>query len=296
MATSNPNQNSTDEFLRDLLECPVCMETIKSVPVYQCTNGHVMCKICIEKLNNCPICRNDSALVRSLKLENIVQRLEGIQPEIVGPATSKPNLQKWGKGSVRVYGTSDGPNQRPRIERNLQATARQATSRQATSRQARPRQTTPRQTTPRQVMNNQDEEAALLQREWELLQRVAGNRERWFSYNSHHSMQATPRQVRNNQDEEAALLQRQWEILQRVGENRGLSYNSHHSMQATPRQATNSQGEEAALLQGDMVGNRAQSIKTFFKDVGIFFCLLIGLPGLIIGFCIFLAYIGGWRP
>ena len=81
MATCNPNQTSSDieEYLRELLECPVCMETIKSVPVYQCANGHVICMDCIEKLNNCPICRNDSELRRSLKLENIVQRLEGIQ-------------------------------------------------------------------------------------------------------------------------------------------------------------------------------------------------------------------------
>ena len=49
------------------------METIKSVPV--------ICRGCIEKLNNCPICRNDSSLRRSLKLEKIVQRLEGFQPE-----------------------------------------------------------------------------------------------------------------------------------------------------------------------------------------------------------------------
>ena len=42
MATSNTNRNSnpnpnsnsiTDEYIRDLLECPVCMETITSVPV-----------------------------------------------------------------------------------------------------------------------------------------------------------------------------------------------------------------------------------------------------------------------
>jgi hypothetical protein len=35
--------------------------------------------------------------------------------------TAKPNLQKWGKGSVRVYRTINGPNQEPRIELNLQA-------------------------------------------------------------------------------------------------------------------------------------------------------------------------------
>ena len=121
MATSNTNQNSTDVFLRDLLECPVCMDTIKSVPVYQCTNGHVMCKDCIEKLNNCPICRNDSALVRSLKLEKIVQRLEGIPLENQETITAKPNLQKWGKGSVRVYGTINGSTEETRIELNLQA-------------------------------------------------------------------------------------------------------------------------------------------------------------------------------
>ena len=112
MATSSTNQNSTDVFLRDLLECPVCMETIKSVPVYQCNNGHVICKDCIKKLNNCPICRNDSAPARSLQLEKIVERLEGIQPENEGPTTAKSNLQKWGEGSVRSYGTINGPKPR----------------------------------------------------------------------------------------------------------------------------------------------------------------------------------------
>ena len=125
MAASKPNKNSSvfEEYIRDLLECPVCMETIKSVPVYQCNNGHVICKDCIKKLNNCPICRNDSAPARSLQLEKIVQRLEGIQPENEEPTTAKPNLQKWGEGSVRSYGTINGPNQGPRIEPNLQATS-----------------------------------------------------------------------------------------------------------------------------------------------------------------------------
>ena len=122
MARATTYQNSSDfeEYIRDLLECPVCMELIKSVPVYQCANGHVICMDCIEKLNNCPICRNDSELRRNLKLENIVQRLDGIQYENEKTTNAKPNLQKWGKGSVRVYGTIDGPNQELliRSERN----------------------------------------------------------------------------------------------------------------------------------------------------------------------------------
>ena len=52
-----------------------------------------------------------------MKLQNIVQRLEGIQET----ATAKPNLQKWGKGSAKVYETINGPNQEPRTELNLQA-------------------------------------------------------------------------------------------------------------------------------------------------------------------------------
>ena len=135
MATSNPIQNSmTDEYIRDLLECPVCMETIDSVPVYKCANGHAICKVCIEKLNKCPICRNDSAPVRSLKLETIVQKLKGIQPENVKPITAK---SKWGKGSVGSYGTINGSNQVTSTNLIHQSNPREATPRQASPRQAR---------------------------------------------------------------------------------------------------------------------------------------------------------------
>ena len=154
MATAKNNQTPSDmeEYLRDLLECPVCMETIKSVPVYQCANGHVICKDCIEKLNNCPICRNDSELRRSLKLEDIVQRLEGILPGNVG----SPNLQKWGKGSVRSYGTINGPNQAAvPIGINFQANPGHSTTRQVTTGPVTTRQVLSR------PVNNQDVEAGL---------------------------------------------------------------------------------------------------------------------------------------
>ena len=123
MDTFKTNQNSSDfkEYVRDLLECPVCMDVIKSVPVYQCANGHVICTGCIEKLNNCPICRNDSSLVRILILENIVQRLEVIKPENVETTTATPNLTKWGKRSESVYRTINDHNQETRIDLNLQA-------------------------------------------------------------------------------------------------------------------------------------------------------------------------------
>ena len=65
------------KHFKDLLECPVCFHTIDSVPIYQCLNGHVVCKDCHPKLVNCPICRDDQLYdvpIRNLKLEEIVQR------------------------------------------------------------------------------------------------------------------------------------------------------------------------------------------------------------------------------
>ena len=126
MATSSPNQNSiTTEY-------PVGMKTIKSVPVYRFANGQVICKVCIEKLNNSPICRNDSPPERSLKLKSVVQKLKVVQLENGGRTTANPDLQKRGKGSVRRYGTINGPNKVTPIGINLQANPRQPSTRHST--------------------------------------------------------------------------------------------------------------------------------------------------------------------
>ena len=126
MTTSSPNQNSiTTEY-------PVGMKTIKSVPLYQFPNGQVICKVCIEKLNNSPICRNDSPPERSLKLKSVVQKLKVVQLENGGRTTANPDLQKRGKGSVRRYGTINGPNKVTPIGINLQANPRQPSTRHST--------------------------------------------------------------------------------------------------------------------------------------------------------------------
>ena len=65
------------EDFKELLECPVCFETIDSVPIYQCRNGHVVCKNCHTKLETCPICRQlHDGPIRNLKLEEMVERLQ----------------------------------------------------------------------------------------------------------------------------------------------------------------------------------------------------------------------------
>ena len=76
-------EEEVKKYFKDLLECPICFETIDSVPIYQCRNGHVVCKNCHPKLKTCPICRVDiikkskrNGPRRNLKLEEMVERLQ----------------------------------------------------------------------------------------------------------------------------------------------------------------------------------------------------------------------------
>ena len=96
MATRKTKTKSVKDFEIDPkgLECPVCFETVKSTPIYQCINKHLVCNICIPKLKKCPICRNDSPPVRSRKLEKIVRILEGI-----GRINGEIEDLDWDRGS-----------------------------------------------------------------------------------------------------------------------------------------------------------------------------------------------------
>ena len=73
--------NSKAVNINDLLKCPVCIKTISSTPIFQCHNGHIVCKDCHPKLKTCPICRDanlyDTPMaIRNLKLEEIVKRFQ----------------------------------------------------------------------------------------------------------------------------------------------------------------------------------------------------------------------------
>ena len=114
------------EDFKDLLECPVCFETIDSIPIYQCRNGHVVCKNCHPKLETCPICRQLHDGPRNLKLEEMVERLqlslsegtkklvsESIQIDPIVPET--PNLQldtnqETRQATVRLHIVEDDEN------------------------------------------------------------------------------------------------------------------------------------------------------------------------------------------
>lgn len=67
-----------EEYFKGLLECPICLESIKSATIQQCTNGHVVCKDCNTKVESCPICRNDSTIARSLMFEDIIRNFSAL--------------------------------------------------------------------------------------------------------------------------------------------------------------------------------------------------------------------------
>ena len=60
------------EDLNANLECPVCLDLPQSGPIYQCRNGHLMCKDCHSKMKRCPICVVPLENLRNLFSEKLL--------------------------------------------------------------------------------------------------------------------------------------------------------------------------------------------------------------------------------
>jgi hypothetical protein len=45
--------------MEEVVQCPVCHVIPRAGPIYQCVNGHLICKDCEEKVTGglCPVCR-----------------------------------------------------------------------------------------------------------------------------------------------------------------------------------------------------------------------------------------------
>ena len=98
---ANVDANEILKQIKNILICPVCIEGIKILPIFQCINGHVTCKNCIPKCENCPVCRNNHKPVRNLKLEEIVTKIEGLQPENQDGLDEQPKILEWKKKPMR---------------------------------------------------------------------------------------------------------------------------------------------------------------------------------------------------
>ena len=67
------------------LDCPVCRETAL-VPIYTCSEQHIICSCSADKVANCPQCREE--LTRPLKrhryAERDVEELANLREELAG--------------------------------------------------------------------------------------------------------------------------------------------------------------------------------------------------------------------
>ena len=59
--------------LRRTIECPVCLSLPESTPIYQCENGHIICKSCRQSIETCPQCCKPLAYNRSLVAESFLE-------------------------------------------------------------------------------------------------------------------------------------------------------------------------------------------------------------------------------
>nr|GMD62660.1 E3 ubiquitin-protein ligase SINAT5-like isoform X2 [Ipomoea batatas] len=73
--TLKPNV-AVSSNVRELLECPVCLNAMYP-PIHQCCNGHTLCSGCKPRVHNrCPTCRHELGNIRCLALEKVAASLE----------------------------------------------------------------------------------------------------------------------------------------------------------------------------------------------------------------------------
>ena len=68
-------QSSVVGQIRDILECPVCLEPPASIPIYTCDYGHILCNSCHDRFTNCPTCQTKLVGKRCLVSEKIVSEI-----------------------------------------------------------------------------------------------------------------------------------------------------------------------------------------------------------------------------
>ena len=69
---------------KEELDCPVCLETAR-VPIYTCSEQHIICSCSADKIANCPQCREELArpLKRHRYAEREVEELASLREELI---------------------------------------------------------------------------------------------------------------------------------------------------------------------------------------------------------------------
>ena len=66
--------------LEESLECPICFIIPQSAPIYQCENGHMICKACHNRLTICPSCRKPLGKIRCMYAERMLEKVSAPCP------------------------------------------------------------------------------------------------------------------------------------------------------------------------------------------------------------------------
>jgi E3 ubiquitin-protein ligase SIAH1 len=61
--------------IEEMVECPVCFQVPDSPPIYQCDNGHILCKACKAQLTHCPACQQRLFNSRNLIAEQLIEKI-----------------------------------------------------------------------------------------------------------------------------------------------------------------------------------------------------------------------------
>jgi hypothetical protein len=67
--------NFSVKELAEALECPICCLTPQSTPIYQCENGHMICKVCHDRLTICPSCCQPLGKIRNILAEQLLEKV-----------------------------------------------------------------------------------------------------------------------------------------------------------------------------------------------------------------------------
>ena len=62
------------EEIQDAIECIICLDIPKADPVFQCTNGHILCANCHKRVIDCPICKIELGTIRALAIEKVLAK------------------------------------------------------------------------------------------------------------------------------------------------------------------------------------------------------------------------------
>ena len=70
-----PNPKRIKLAIMTSLECPVCLEVprIGAGPILGCRNGHLICNNCVDKVKDCPTCREKEIRCRNLFAEIYIE-------------------------------------------------------------------------------------------------------------------------------------------------------------------------------------------------------------------------------